>query len=56
MRVILLITTLLAHQPVMDMAPRWSGGYGFQIRNEYSPNVSSTNWFEGVYTRSREKR
>ncbi len=24
----------LAHQPVMDMAPRWEGGYGFQIRRE----------------------
>lgn len=23
-----------AHQPVMDMAPRWSGGYGFQTRYE----------------------
>jgi len=23
-----------AHQPVMDMAPRWSGGYGIQIRHE----------------------
>ena len=23
-----------AHQPVMDMAPRWEGGYGFQIRYE----------------------
>lgn len=23
-----------AHQPVMDMAPRWQGGYGFQIRHE----------------------
>ncbi len=23
-----------AHQPVMDMAPRWSEGYGFQIRHE----------------------
>ena len=56
MRAILLITALMAHQPVMDMAPRWSGGYGFQIRNEFIPNVSSTNWFEGVYTRSREKR
>ena len=56
MRAILLITALMAHQPVMDMAPRWSGGYGFQIRNEFSPDVSSTNWFEGVYTRSREKR
>jgi len=25
---------LWAHQPVMDMAPRWQGGYGFQIRQE----------------------
>ncbi len=24
----------LAHQPVMDMAPRWQGGYGFQTRYE----------------------
>jgi len=23
------------HQPVMDMAPRWEGGYGFQVRQEY---------------------
>ena len=26
--------TLHAHQPVMDEAPRWSGGYGFQFRYE----------------------
>ena len=25
---------LKAHQPVMDMAPRWKGGYGFQLRYE----------------------
>ena len=24
-----------AHQPVMDMAPRWEDGYGFQFRHEY---------------------
>ncbi len=24
-----------AHQPVMDMAPRWNDGYGFQVRHEY---------------------
>jgi len=24
-----------AHQPVMDMAPRWKGGYGVQVRQEY---------------------
>ncbi|MBL4799599.1 MAG: hypothetical protein JKY50_19520 [Oleispira sp.] len=23
-----------AHQPVMDMAPRWQNGYGFQVRQE----------------------
>ncbi len=23
-----------AHQPVMDMAPRWDEGYGFQVRHE----------------------
>ena len=27
--------TSAAHQPVMDMAPRWAEGFGFQIRNEY---------------------
>ena len=25
----------LGHQPVQDMAPRWDGGFGFQIREEY---------------------
>ena len=24
-----------AHQPVMDMAPRWEDGWGFQVRHEY---------------------
>jgi hypothetical protein len=24
-----------AHQPVMDMAPRWADGYGFQLRAEH---------------------
>ena len=24
-----------AHQPVMDMAPRWEDGFGFQVRHEY---------------------
>lgn len=24
-----------AHQPVMDMAPRWEKGYGFQVRHEH---------------------
>jgi hypothetical protein len=29
-----LSTGVSAHQPVMDMAPRWKGGYGFQVRQE----------------------
>lgn len=28
------VTSASAHQPVMDMAPRWEDGFGFQIRNE----------------------
>jgi len=28
-------TFVYAHQPVMDMAPRWKQGYGFQVRHEY---------------------
>jgi len=31
---ILCSTIVLAHQPVMDMAPRWEDGYGFQVRQE----------------------
>ena len=30
----LLATSIWAHQPVMDMAPRWEHGYGFQVRYE----------------------
>jgi len=33
-----------AHQPVMDMAPRWEDGYGFQIRNE---NYGSKKLMDG---------
>ncbi len=39
----------MAHQPVMDMAPRWNGGYGFQLRNQSDDNRDTT-WLEGVYT------
>lgn len=28
------VPSVSAHQPVMDMAPRWKQGYGFQIRSE----------------------
>lgn len=29
------INLAFAHQPVMDMAPRWNNGKGFQVRHEY---------------------
>ena len=32
---ILADTASAQHQPVMDMAPRWEGGWGFQVRHEY---------------------
>jgi hypothetical protein len=36
---------VVAHQPVMDMAPRWEGGYGFQFRYE---NQDKTTLFQGT--------
>lgn len=38
-----------AHQPIMDMAPRWNNGYGIQIRTEKTDN-QTIDWLEGVYT------
>ena len=37
MSLLMLIVALpaFAHQPVMDMAPRWAEGYGFQLRHEH---------------------
>jgi len=61
----LIKTLVFAHQPVMDMAPRWSGGYGFQIRYEsfktkHQDKSFSTDhriyFFEGVYTWDKSKR
>ncbi|MDX1517169.1 MAG: hypothetical protein R3288_10040 [Woeseiaceae bacterium] len=55
MKILTLITLLVAssvavaHQPVMDMAPRWANGYGFQTRFEHADS-RSTLWLEGVYT------
>ena len=62
-------TLVFAHQPVMDMAPRWSGGYGFQVRYEsfgsdltihekdiLSSYFQQTFWLEGIYTWHRSKR
>jgi hypothetical protein len=60
--------SLNAHQPVMDMAPRWNGGYGIQFRYERfdSKKIKTSNsvdqflqetlWAEGVYTWNRAKR
>lgn len=44
-----------AHQPIMDMAPRWSGGYGLQTRFEHFDDETVT-WLEGVYTWDRSVR
>jgi hypothetical protein len=44
-----LTSKVFSHQPVMDMAPRWNGGYGVQTRIEYA-NSETTVWLEGVYT------
>lgn len=41
--------SVLAHQPVMDMAPRWDNGYGIQTRVEHFDDQNTT-WVEGVYT------
>ena len=71
MLIYILLDMLWAHQPVMDMAPRWAGGWGFQFRYEMlgsdkllsaESNKSdlsyyrSTTWFEGVYTWKRSVR
>jgi len=45
-----------AHQPVMDMAPRWSGGYGFQVRYEFSTSDEIRDGTDEVSNRDdREK-
>jgi len=47
---------VLAHQPVMDMAPRWQKGYGGQVRVEarYSDKVlSGDNKAENPFGRDR---
>ena len=46
---ITLVSNAYAHQPVMDMAPRWNNGYGVQTRVEHA-NSETTTWLEGVYT------
>ena len=41
----LVSTPIWAHQPIMDMAPRWKDGYGFQIRQEVR---SANDLFSGT--------
>ena len=36
--------SVLAHQPVMDMAPRWNEGFGFQVRYQ---NYGSDDLMDG---------
>jgi hypothetical protein len=43
----LFITNVNAHQPVMDIAPRWNDGYGFQVRHE---NYGSDKLMSGSST------
>lgn len=67
----LILSVVFAHQPVMDMAPRWANGYGFQVRYEsfgsdsyldasesktQTSFIQNTMWFEGVYTWKRSIR
>lgn len=71
--VLLIILTqssiIIAHQPIMDMAPRWNGGYGIQLRyerfgsdkfingsNSLNRILHETMWLEGVFTWTRSKR
>jgi hypothetical protein len=54
--VLLVVSTpCIAHQPVMDMAPRWAQGYGIQTRVERFDSQTTT-WLEGVYTFNRSVR
>ena len=55
--ILLLLLSVHAHghQPVMDMAPRWDGGYGIQTRVEHF-NDTTTTWLEGVYTWDKSVR
>lgn len=52
---LLVSSGVYAHQPVMDMAPRWDGGYGIQTRVEHFNDVTTT-WIEGVYTWDKSVR
>jgi len=48
----ILIRSSNAHQPVMDMAPRWEDGYGFQVRQEYFTSDKLLNKTNTVSTDS----
>ena len=45
-----------AHQPVMDMAPRWQGGFGFQLRNVQRSSKSLRNGDKKVENSQGRKR
>jgi len=71
MVILSLLGIVSAHQPIMDMAPRWAGGWGFQFRYETLGSdkmldgefgnmdksyYRQTTWLEGVYTWKRSIR
>ena len=45
-----------AHQPVMDMAPRWEDGWGFQLRHEYRWSDDVMKGDSDISNRSGRKR
>ena len=45
--ILVLMRVALGHQPVMDMAPRWAGGGGFQFRYE---TLGSNKLLDGEYS------
>ena len=56
---LLFAQSALAHQPVMDMAPRWSGGFGIQVRQEYRATddvLQGSSDVHGTPSRSRRVR
>ncbi|MDE0577320.1 MAG: hypothetical protein OSB39_10265, partial [Opitutales bacterium] len=38
------VLSVRAHQPIMDMAPRWSSGWGLQVRQVWS---GSSDYLDG---------
>jgi hypothetical protein len=52
---LIFISEVGAHQPVMDMAPRWEDGYGFQVRYENSGSKELLNGDSKVANSNNDK-